>query len=91
MNACTFFPDGSWSNCCARHDRRYANNRLTRRQADKLLFRCVWRVGKPTVVMDNIFATLVVSSMVVATVMYVGLRVFGWFWYWKAKIRRRVT
>lgn len=38
---CTCFPDGTWTECCARHDRRYENKRLSRKQADLLLFRCV--------------------------------------------------
>ena len=43
MNYCTFFPEGNWSECCRRHDRRYENKRLTKRQADILLKRCVTR------------------------------------------------
>ena len=38
---CTLFPEGTWSHCCARHDRRYENTRISKLQADKLLFRCV--------------------------------------------------
>jgi len=41
------FPEGSWSSCCARHDRRYENKRITRRQADILLYRCVAKHSKP--------------------------------------------
>lgn len=41
MNNCTLFSEGNWSECCARHDRRYENKRLYKYQADKLLYRCV--------------------------------------------------
>lgn len=43
---CTCFWDGSWSLCCKRHDRRYENTRLTRKQADTLLYRCVRRKNR---------------------------------------------
>jgi len=45
-DSCTLFPEGTWSYCCKRHDRRYENNRLTRRQADILLKRCVAKENK---------------------------------------------
>ncbi len=65
---CTLFPDGSWAECCARHDRRYDNKRITREQADELLFRCVVRK----------------SNKVVAYIVYAGVRAFGWYYYDKA-------
>lgn len=40
MNNCTGFLEGNWSRCCARHDKRYESSRLTRYQADILLYRC---------------------------------------------------
>lgn len=64
-NNCTLFPEGSWTECCARHDRRYENKRLNRAQADKLLFRCVKRK----------------SNVAVASIMYLGVRAFGWYYY----------
>ena len=45
-DGCTCFFDGNWKSCCDRHDRRYANTRLTRKQADRLLYRCVSRRSK---------------------------------------------
>ena len=45
-NNCTLFPEGNWSECCARHDRRYENKRLNRSQADRLLYRCVSKKSK---------------------------------------------
>lgn len=62
---CTLWFEGTWSECCARHDRRYANKRLTRYQADILLYRCIKRK----------------SNIVMASVMFVGVRLFGWSRY----------
>jgi len=67
MNNCTLFPDGTWSSCCARHDRRYENKRLTKYQADKLLYRCVAKKNK-----------------LIASVMFLGVTLFGHYWYKKA-------
>ena len=67
IDYCTCFPEGSWDNCCAMHDRRYANKRLTRYQADKLLYRCVAKHNK-----------------VVALIMFIGVRLGGWYFYDKA-------
>lgn len=64
---CTLFFEGNWSECCARHDKRYENKRLTRKQADRLLYRCVHKKSKK----------------VVALIMYVGVRAFGWYFYRK--------
>lgn len=69
MDGCTCFFDSifgiSIKDICDRHDRRYSNTRLTRRQADILLYRAVKRrVGMP-----------------VAIIMYVGVRTFGWLRY----------
>ncbi|MDD3443204.1 MAG: hypothetical protein PHW89_08070 [Sulfurimonas denitrificans] len=65
---CTLWFEGTWTHCCAMHDRRYANKRLTRKQADELLFRCVKRQ----------------SNIIMAYVMYAGVRAFGWYYYDKA-------
>lgn len=45
-DGCTCFFDGNWKECCDRHDKRYSNNRLTRKQADRLLYRCVAKKNK---------------------------------------------
>lgn len=66
---CTFWFEGTWTECCKRHDRRYANKRLTRNQADKLLFRCVKRK----------------SNIIMAFIMFTGIRILGWYWYDKIK------
>jgi hypothetical protein len=67
MDCCTLWFDGTWRECCCRHDRRYVNKRLSRKQADKLLYRCVKRK----------------SNAFMASVMYVGVRSFGWYFYRK--------
>lgn len=66
---CTLFPEGNWGNCCKRHDRRYENNRITKYQADKLLFRCVKRK----------------SNKFVAGIMFLGVSLFGQWNYYKAQ------
>ena len=66
---CTLFPEGNWTDCCAMHDRRYSNNRLSKYQADKLLFRCVKHK----------------SSIVIAAIMFTGVTLFGHYNYWKAQ------
>ncbi len=65
-NYCTMSPDGNWSECCKRHDRRYSNRRLTRYQADVLLYRCI---DKKT------------NCMLLAGIYFVGVRLFGWLHY----------
>ena len=67
-NNCTLFPEGAWTTCCARHDRRYTSKRLTRLQADILLYRCVKRKGYP----------------VIAILMFLGVRIVGKYYYAKA-------
>ena len=62
---CTLFIEGTWTSCCERHDRRYENKRLTKYQADKLLFRCVRRN----------------SNIVIAIIMFLGVTLFGHFNY----------
>jgi len=68
MNCCTLYPDGEWSSCCCMHDRRYENKRINRAQADELLYRCVLRK----------------SNKINATIMWIGVRAFGWYFYSKA-------
>lgn len=63
---CTLFAEGNWSDCCKRHDRRYSNKRISRREADILLLRCVKR-----------------KNRAVAYIMYVGVRLAGWYFYKK--------
>lgn len=62
---CTLWPEGNWSYCCKMHDRRYGNRRLSRLQADILLYRCVKRK----------------HSKCMATIMFLGVRLGGWVSY----------
>ena len=71
-NHCTCFIDSccgkDWHLACKMHDKRYANKRLTRKQADELLRRSVLKQS---------------GSAVLARVMYIGVRILGWYWYSK--------
>ena len=75
---CTLWPDklGSmdYSQCCKRHDRRYENKRLSKYQADKLLYRCVRRK----------------SNKLNAAVMFIGVTLFGHFSYYRAQFKTGV-
>lgn len=62
---CTLSPEGNWAVCCQRHDRRYVNKRLTRLQADKLLYRCISRKS-------NIFYGFA---------FFISVRLVGWVFY----------
>lgn len=77
VNNCTMSPEGinffgwwvrNWTKCCAKHDRRYENKRLTKYQADKLLYRCVKRK----------------SNAFIASVYFTGVTLFGWWAYYNA-------
>ena len=57
-----------WGHCAKCHDRRYENKRLNRKQADELLYRCVLKK----------------SNRINATIMWIGVRMFGWYFYKKA-------
>lgn len=65
---CTLWVEGTWSHCCKRHDRRYSNNRISRLQADVLLFRCVSKA----------------KDVIMASIMFAGVRMFGSYFYNKA-------
>jgi len=72
---CTLSPDGCWGDpCCKRHDKRYENKRLTRKQADELLRRCILRKS---------------GDGLIANIYYYGVRMFGWYFYWKANNKKK--
>ena len=62
---CTLFPEGNWSECCHQHDRMYGRKTVSRWVADKLLYKCVRKK----------------SNIVVASIMFIGVRLFGWYFY----------
>jgi len=69
-NCCTLFFKGTWNKCCCRHDRRYENRRLNRKQADILLKRCVKNsISNST------------KRAIISNIMYAGVRLFGWIFY----------
>ena len=63
---CTLWFEGNWKVCCKRHDRRYKNKRISKYQADKLLFRCVKRK----------------ANSFMAALMFIGVSLFGWYSYY---------
>ena len=77
-NCCTMFFKGTWNKCCCKHDKRYENKRLNRKQADILLRRCV----KNNINIKNKYLNKIVK-FIVPNIMYVGVRVFGWYFYKK--------
>jgi uncharacterized membrane protein SpoIIM required for sporulation len=54
-----------WGSCSERHDKRYINKRLTRKQADELLYRCFKRK----------------VNIVFAFIGYFLVRIFGGYFY----------
>ena len=67
----------NWGSCSKMHDRRYENKRLTRKQADELLYRCFKRK----------------VNTVFAFIGYILVRLFGWYFYSKAQkeLRDKMT
>ena len=64
-----------WGSCSKRHDKRYENTRLTRRQADELLYRCFKRK----------------VNIVFAFIGYILVRLLGWMPYYFAQKEKKVT
>lgn len=65
-DGCSCWPDGSWVECCVRHDLVYwmGGTSEERKAADRELTRCVSERGHPAV----------------AQLMYIGVRVGGVWW-----------
>jgi hypothetical protein len=68
-DACTFFPDGNYVDCCYAHDLAYfyGGTGKQRRQADKQLYRCVKNKRGS-------------YNKFVAPLMYLGVRIGGVSW-----------
>ena len=66
---------GNWGKCSKRHDRRYENKRLNRKQADVLFYRCVRRTTGRT------WHKYVAFTF--AKTAYGLVRLFGWTRYGK--------
>jgi hypothetical protein len=76
MDYCTLFPEGWWAHCCQAHDLAYANQ-VSRAVADLDLFWCV---------MDSAPNTLLLgATMLISGLMYLGVTVFGNYFYKRAK------
>lgn len=80
QNYCTLWPEGWWADCCKQHDLDYLNQ-VSRTVADSRLFQCVAE-SYPSMMTND---SLVIGglSLAVATVMYVGVRIFGFYFYKK--------
>lgn len=72
-NHCTSWPEAWWSDCCKAHDKAY-ELQIERAQADKELFSCVY---------NNADGFLIIPSFLIACLMYIGVRAFGWKYYKK--------
>lgn len=94
MDHCTFFPDCCVALCCARHDRRYENKRLTKYQADKLMYRCAkqrfkesfmqWSGAKAKYLQYDLIGEVLGS--VIGALMFMGVNTPIGFWlHHKAK------
>jgi len=68
-DACTWFPDGNYQDCCEAHDREYfaGGSWKERWRSDKKLFQCV--AAKPKF-----------YNKLVAPLMWLGVRTFGGAW-----------
>lgn len=79
-NHCTLFPDKSykldWQHYCKAHDKAY-ELQVDRREADQELAKCVYNSA------DGVF---VIPALIIATVMFLGVRVAGKRFYNKAKL-----
>lgn len=80
---CTLWPEGWWSSCCEKHDLDYENG-VDRLSADKALLECVsysyQEIYPPNDNSNHHYETL---SMLVAFVMFIGVRMFGSIFYKK--------
>lgn len=69
---CTLWPDKTFTldyqHCCQAHDKAY-ELQVDRKEADKELFKCIYEST------DN--ALLIIPALIMASVMYMGVRVFG--------------
>lgn len=69
---CTFFPEGSWQHCCKAHDKAY-EMQVDKSVADTNLYNCVKESSD------------VYGIGLVATLMFIGISIFGRRFYKKAK------
>jgi hypothetical protein len=82
MDYCTLFPEGWWAHCCQIHDNDYAAQ-AGQALADERLWQCVANSADGTFVGT--------ASIIVASVMWCGVRVFGRRYYRKAGEEGRST
>lgn len=78
-NNCTCFPDIileiNHSVCCKLHDFNYGKQHISRWTADKRFFKCLKKK----------------TYLLVAVLMWLGVRAFGWYWWNKSKRSKSMT
>ena len=67
--SCTNAPNGDFNHCCQEHDAYYSDGSISRLEADNRLFKCILRK-------DRTFINML-WHVVVASVYWVGVRLFG--------------
>lgn len=75
---CTLWPEGWWGDCCKQHDSDYLNQ-IGRAVADNDLFQCVMQSSPEVLTNHPMIAGGL--SLVVAGVMFAGVRIFGSYFY----------
>ena len=78
MDYCTLFPEGWWAYCCAAHDVAYATQ-AAKDIADQALLECVATSSSTPLLM--------LASSVISVTMYLGVRVFGGYFYRRNKLK----
>jgi hypothetical protein len=69
-DGCTMAPDLTFSHCCYEHDIYYVTGAISRAEADRCLRKCISARGYP----------------VLAWVYWLGVRLFGWFFFYFGKV-----
>lgn len=87
-DSCTLFAEGWWQACCVEHDAGYAAQ-ILRLLADDSLLDCVVH-SLPAVAIGHPVLTALFTgvSAAVGGVMWIGVRVFGGWFYRRAKAER---
>ena len=78
MNYCTLWPEGWWAQCCSRHDDDYLNG-VDKLISDENLMYCVFN-SSPEILLQYPTLAMIMSAPV-GVVMFVGVFLFGRFFY----------
>lgn len=84
-DGCTAVPDFNFGyDCCGEHDYYYQSKEVDRAVADKKLYECILRKGIPYKLFGVIPGN---SNAALATIYYIGVRLAGWFFWNKRKVK----